>query len=141
MSAVSPSAILKPVMATPPSTSSVVNILSGDGSACTAGDEAAVCAPPSASSALVTGTALFVEELPEVRVLERLPIMAAAGNAVAAMETAIIAVRAFLDSFIITYPPQIILIYSNREHRNRFGTAQLHYSMGNLICKYPNHTN
>lgn len=109
--------------------SSVVNILSGDGTACTAG--APVCVPVSGTAAAVYVVALFaLEELPDVRVFERLFTMAAAGSAVAAMEAAIIGVSAFLDSFIITYLPQIILIYSSREHRNEFGTAQLPYNMG-----------
>ena len=40
-------------------------------------------------------------ELLDVRVFVRLLTMAAAGNAVAAIETASIAVRAFFDSFIM----------------------------------------
>ena len=70
IAAVWPSGMLNPVMTTPPSTSSVVNMLAGDGSgsACTAGAEAAACAPVSGAAvgtavcAPVCGSALFAAE-------------------------------------------------------------------------------
>ena len=63
------SSVLKPVMTTLSPSGSVINMLSGDGSGCTAGAEAAACTPVSGGAAVSTavcapvcGSALFAAE-------------------------------------------------------------------------------